>query len=86
MARELGVSLDECLVIEDSLTGIKAALSANMACIAITTDFTHKAVDESGLIEDRWIVTDPRRLLETTEQFFLGEEEKHWKVKHFQKY
>ena len=71
VARELRVSPDECLVIEDSLSGIKAALAANMACIAVTTDFTHKAVDESGLIEDRWIVPDPRKLLETVEQFFL---------------
>ncbi len=70
VARELGVSPDECLVIEDSLSGVKAALAANMACIAVTTDFTHKAVDESGLIEDRWIVSDPRRLLKTVEQFF----------------
>jgi len=70
VSRELGVSPDECLVIEDSLSGVKAALAANMACIAVTTDFTHKAVDESGLIEDRWIVSDPRRLLKTVEQFF----------------
>jgi HAD superfamily hydrolase (TIGR01549 family) len=74
VARELGVSPDECLVIEDSLSGVKAALAANMACIAVTTDFTHKAVDESGLIEDRWIVSDPRKLLETVEKFFSEKE------------
>ncbi len=71
VARELGVSPDECLVIEDSLSGVKAALAADMACIAVTTSFTHKAVAESGLLQDRWIVPDPCRLLETTEQLFL---------------
>jgi HAD superfamily hydrolase (TIGR01549 family) len=70
VARELGVSPDECLVIEDSLSGVKAALAADMACIAVTTSFTHKAVAESGLIENRWIVSNPRKLLEIVEQFF----------------
>jgi HAD superfamily hydrolase (TIGR01509 family) len=69
VARELGVPPQDCLVIEDSPSGIKAALAANMACIAVTTDLTQWAVHESGLLEDRWIVTDPRRLLETVQRF-----------------
>lgn len=63
VARQLGIPPAECLVIEDSLSGVKAALAADMFCIAVTTDFTHKAVQESGILEDRWIVPEPRQLL-----------------------
>jgi beta-phosphoglucomutase-like phosphatase (HAD superfamily) len=67
VARELGIPPAECLVIEDSLSGVKAALAADMHCIAVTTDFTHKAVQESGILEGRWIVPEPRQLLATAE-------------------
>lgn len=39
-AKELGVSSDECLVLEDSQTGVEAAKAAGMDCIAIPNEFT----------------------------------------------
>ena len=39
-AEKLGVSPQECIVVEDAPNGIEAAHNANMKCIAITT--THK--------------------------------------------
>lgn len=69
VARELGVSADECLVIEDSATGIKAALAAGMSCIAVTTEFTRTAVHASGLLDDHWIVDTPSDLQTVVERF-----------------
>jgi beta-phosphoglucomutase family hydrolase len=42
-ANALGVSPEQCIVIEDSPAGVKAAKSANMKCIAITN--TNKEID-----------------------------------------
>lgn len=39
-AKKIGVSPNECLVIEDSPKGIEAAIKAKMKCIAITTSTT----------------------------------------------
>ncbi|MFQ6112864.1 MAG: HAD family hydrolase [bacterium] len=68
VARQLGVTPSECLVIEDSSSGIKAALAAGMQCIAVTTDFTRDAVHASELIDYRWIVDDPAKLQSVAEQ------------------
>lgn len=64
----IGIPPIECLVIEDSLTGVKAALNANMSCIAVSTPFTQQRLHESGLLEDRWIVDDPADLFPTVDQ------------------
>lgn len=63
-ARRLNVLPFECLVIEDSPSGITAALAAGCHCIAVTTDLTRKKVHESGLLSPEWIVDDPARLLD----------------------
>ena len=68
VAHQLEVSPPECIVIEDSATGVKAALAAGMKCIVVTTDFTRESVYNSGLLEDRWIVDDTTKLMEVAKQ------------------
>ncbi len=69
VAKKLNVSPAECLVIEDSPSGVKAALAAGMGCIVVTTDFTRKGVHESGLLPDRWIIESPPELQAIAERF-----------------
>ena len=69
VANELAVSATECLVIEDSSSGVKAALAAEMGCIAVTTEFTKRGIHESGLLDDGWIVDSPSELHKVAERF-----------------
>jgi beta-phosphoglucomutase-like phosphatase (HAD superfamily) len=64
VSRELGVPPGDCLVLEDSPAGVKAALSAGMWCIAVTTPFTRERVNDLGLLEQRWIVDEADRVPE----------------------
>lgn len=52
----------DALVIEDSATGVEAALAAGMWCIAATTEFTREGVHAGRLLDRRWIVDDHRML------------------------
>jgi beta-phosphoglucomutase len=49
-AGKIGLKPEECLVIEDAVSGIKAAKSAGCRCLALTTSF-----DRSLLREADWI-------------------------------
>jgi HAD superfamily hydrolase (TIGR01549 family) len=74
VARQLKVSAARCLVIEDSATGVKAALAAGMGCIAVTTDFTRKQLHAAELLPKRWIVDDPIDLSTTVKNFITSKE------------
>ncbi len=70
VARELDRPVEECLVVEDSAVGVEAALAAGMWCVAATTEFTSRAIHESGLLDARWIVDDHAQLPERIRLMF----------------
>ncbi|MEM3364236.1 MAG: HAD family phosphatase [Candidatus Micrarchaeia archaeon] len=47
-AEKMGVSPAECVVVEDSINGIKSAKAAGMKCIAITNSFPHEELVKAG--------------------------------------
>ena len=53
-----GISPEECLVIEDSVNGIKAAVSAGMTVFAVTNDITRESVHAAGALESQYIIDD----------------------------
>ena len=71
VAQQLGVKNSECIVIEDSLTGLKAAKNAHMQCIVVTNEFTFKAIHNSRLIEKKRIVDNPREIKRVVQHYLF---------------
>jgi HAD superfamily hydrolase (TIGR01509 family) len=67
VAQTLALRPGECVVIEDSPSGIAGALAAGMCCIAVPTGLTRAAVHRTRL-DERWIVDDPGRLRTVVER------------------
>ncbi|MEA3441350.1 MAG: HAD family phosphatase [Chloroflexota bacterium] len=70
VARELEVPPGNCLVIEDSPSGVEAALVAGMWCIAVTTPFTKDQLHKADLLDRRWVVDDPESLPVVVSQMY----------------
>lgn len=64
VSRETGVPPEEFLVIEDSPSGVKAALAAGMAVVAVTTALTRPKFRETEVLDRRWVVNEPGRVNE----------------------
>ena len=66
-AQKLGVSPGECLVLEDSPTGVRAGVAAGMNVVAVATPFTIAGLHSSDVLEHAWVVHDPGSLVEVVE-------------------
>lgn len=56
VAHELGLPPQDCLVLEDSASGVQSALEAGAWCIAVTHEFSRRGVHQLERLEPRWIV------------------------------
>jgi HAD superfamily hydrolase (TIGR01509 family) len=65
VAKALNVLPSECMVVEDSVAGVRAGLAAGMLVLAVATPLTRRKLHESGLLEDHHIVDSPSELQET---------------------
>jgi beta-phosphoglucomutase len=67
-SKRLRLNPSECLVIEDSVNGVKSGLSAGMNVIAIATPFTKASLFSSGVIDKKFIVNNPKNIEQVVQQ------------------
>jgi beta-phosphoglucomutase-like phosphatase (HAD superfamily) len=75
VCRELRVSAGQSLAIEDSPSGVEAALATGLHCIAVATPFTRERLHDQNLLEAHWIVDDPVVLPDVVRQMI---EQSRW--------
>jgi beta-phosphoglucomutase-like phosphatase (HAD superfamily) len=62
VAQKLGVPPEECMALEDSPNGVRAAVDAGMNVIAVATPFTIAGIHSSEVLEHAWVVHEPEQL------------------------
>ncbi len=62
MKDKLNVQPDDCVVIEDSVTGIKSALNANMSVFAVTNSITRESVHKAKVLNKKFVIDNPAEL------------------------
>ncbi|MFQ5998317.1 MAG: HAD family hydrolase, partial [Candidatus Bathyarchaeia archaeon] len=67
-AQKLGVATQECIVIEDSSNGVRAAIDAGMNVVPFATPFTSKSIHASQVLQHDWVVDDPEKLLDIVQK------------------
>jgi beta-phosphoglucomutase-like phosphatase (HAD superfamily) len=61
-ASRLDIPPEECLVIEDTTTGVSAGLAAGMHVVATSNDLTEQSLMRHEGFDQRWHVRDPQNL------------------------
>ncbi|RAJ15875.1 HAD family hydrolase [Arenibacter echinorum] len=61
----------ECLVIEDSLNGIKAGIAAGMNVFAVTNNLTRREVHAANILAPSFIIDDPKELINRVCHFIV---------------
>ncbi|MFZ6010293.1 MAG: HAD family hydrolase [Bacteroidota bacterium] len=59
----LGLKPDQCIVLEDSLSGVRAGKAAGCKVVGITTTHTREELHETDLIIDNFNELDPQTLI-----------------------
>ena len=58
----MGVPPAECLVIEDTITGVASGMAAGMSVVATSNDLTDVALRTDTELDQQWIVHEPENL------------------------
>lgn len=66
---DLGLKSEECLVIEDSVNGIKAGLNAGMHVFAVTNSVTRESVHACNLLGSEYVVDNLEDLISRVYSF-----------------
>lgn len=70
VARELDIPLKQTLIIEDSVAGVQAGLSAGAHVLAVATPMTRVKLHQSGLLDSAYIVDSPKDLQDKFESIY----------------
>lgn len=71
---ELGLNPKECVVMEDSVNGIKAGQNAGMHVFALTNSVTRKSVHECNLLDPEFIIDELQEIDLRVYQFIESQE------------
>ncbi len=75
-AKRFGLSPEECLVVEDSANGVRAAVAAGTNVIAFATPFTGEALHKSGVLDHKWILHESDQLLDMVHRLIREHEQR----------